>query len=55
MPVILKDQFIGRVEFNSSNDIITIKNLWLEKHISKKDVQPYIDAAYERLIQYYSK
>lgn len=55
LPIVIGDTFIGRLEFNCNDNIITIKNLWLEKNISKKDIQPYIDAACERLMQYYSK
>jgi uncharacterized protein YcaQ len=52
LPVLLKDQFIGRIEFDVKDDFVSIQNIWLEKNILQDDVMPFIDQAIQKLNQY---
>ncbi len=35
--MILKDQFIGRIEFDVKDEVVAIKNIWLENNILQDD------------------
>jgi uncharacterized protein YcaQ len=52
LPMILKDQFIGRIEFDVKDEVVAIKNIWLENNILQDDVMPFIDQAIQKLNQY---
>jgi len=52
LPMILKDQFIGRIEFDVKDYVVAIQNIWLEKNILPDDVKPFIDQAIQKLNRY---
>jgi len=52
LPMILKDQFIGRIEFDVKDEVVAIKNIWLENNILQDDVMPFIDQAIQKLNLY---